>query len=794
VARQTVYEGVNVHEKKKRTKASFFDRTKILLILGVLFFVAVAYNLSPPFVGWSEALDIALSGVIGVSLLVLMGVEVLRQIHYYISEKSAAYNHFWSERVFGGVERATHRSMSDWTRFRLSRLIKIGLFLLVLGTAVMILVDGVTNPIDGLLAIPGLIGQYAFYLIYFVFIMSIVVFQFVAIFWFLSRGGIDIVYPEDIETRFDSVWGQDHVLDLVKENVAFLEKPDEIEAKGGYIPGGILLWGPPGTGKTLMAEAIAGEVGKPFVFVDPGAFIQMFMGVGILKVKRLFRKLRKLSLQHGGVIVFFDEADSLGSRGGLAGQGPFQPSTGSANVSPLQCNGLNYLSPQTQHMFLDSLGMLPEAEADERPSLIHRMIMGAGMGMGGGGGTLQALLTEMSGLTKPRGLSNRVRRTMGMKPKPPPKYRILIMMATNMPNALDEAMLRPGRIDRMYRVGYPSKEGRLETFRGYLDKVKNTLTEEEVDRLATMTPYYSGAKIKDLINEALIFAIRDDRDVVEWDDIWKARSLKQLGPPEDVEYVERERHAVAIHESGHAVAAHLLQSRSRIDLVSIEKRQNTLGMVAPLPIEERETRWRTEIEIDVKVSLASLAAEKMFFGEDNSSGVSHDLQAATQNTALMEGVWGMGSGITSLAGLPEHVIAQTPDPTEKVVGRMADRIEKRLKVLYDEVYELLVEHSDDVLRLALLLEERKTISGEDVAELMGVEPGFQTAREPAGFAAVDLEGRRASVAATMRSGNGRSQRGPTGNGGEPVGVASGNGDARQVASSNGGRGPDGNGG
>ena len=98
--------------------------------------------------------------------------------------------------------------------------------------------------------------------------------------------------------------------------------PDEIEAKGGYVPGGILLWGPPGTGKTLMAEAVAGETGRPYVFVDPGAFINMFMGVGILKVKSLFRKLRKLALRYGGVIVFFDEADALGNRGSLRRDGP----------------------------------------------------------------------------------------------------------------------------------------------------------------------------------------------------------------------------------------------------------------------------------------------------------------------------------------------------------------------------------------------------------------------------------------------------------------------------------------
>ena len=115
-----------------------------------------------------------------------------------------------------------------------------------------------------------------------------------------------------------------------------------------------------------------------------------------------------------------------------------------------------------------------EAEA---PTRRNRFIMGAGMGGGAGVGTLQALLTEMSGLKKPRGFVNRiVRRTLGMRPKPPPKYRILIMMATNLPEALDEALLRPGRIDRIYKVGYPSKAGRIRTYQGYFDKVRHELT------------------------------------------------------------------------------------------------------------------------------------------------------------------------------------------------------------------------------------------------------------------------------------------------------------------------------
>src|SRR5262249_4108245 len=155
-----------------------------------------------------------------------------------------------------------------------------------------------------------------------------------------------------------------------------------------------------------------------------------------------------------------------------------------------------------------------------------KQILGGGMmggGNGGGMGTLQALLTELSGLKKPRGLVNRyVRRIFGMRPKPPPKYRILVMMASNMPEALDEALLRPRRIDRIYKVGYPTKVGRVRTYEGYLAKVRHELADEQIDKLAVITPYATGATIKDMVNEALITAIRDGRDVITWADIIRA--------------------------------------------------------------------------------------------------------------------------------------------------------------------------------------------------------------------------------------------------------------------------------
>src|SRR5207247_7746268 len=298
-----------------------------------------------------------------------------------------------------------------------------------------------------------------------------------------------------------------HVARRVKENVIFVADHGLVEERGGYVPGGLLLWGPPGTGKTLMAEAVAGETGRPYVFVDPGAFINMFMGVGILKVKSLFRKLRRLALRYGGVIVFFDEADSLGNRGQLA-QGGVGGGPGRGTPAPFShagCTGFSYLSEHTRwRLTREAMGSeIPEDTGSRR----NRQMIGGMMngGNGGGMGTLQALLTELSGLKKPRGFVNRyVRRIFGMRPKPPPKYRILVMMATNMPTALDEALLRPGRIDRIYKVGYPPKAGRIRTYEGYFSKVQHELTPEQIDKLATITPYATGAGIKDTVNEARI--------------------------------------------------------------------------------------------------------------------------------------------------------------------------------------------------------------------------------------------------------------------------------------------------
>jgi len=352
--------------------------------------------------------------------------------------------------------------------------------------------------------------------------------------------------------------------------------------------------------------------------------------------------------------------------------------------------------------------------------LINRFMMGAGGSGGAGTGTLQALLTELSGLKKPRGFFNRVvRRTLGMRPKNPPKYRILVVMATNMPESLDEALLRPGRIDRMYRVGYPSKAGRIRTYEGYFAKVAHELTKEEIEKLAIITPYATGATIKDLVNESLIMAIRNGRTSVTWSDVLKAKQLKQLGPSEDVEYIERERHATAVHEACHAVMAYRVRRHMEIDIATIEKGAEYLGMVASIPPDDQFTHWKSEYEGDILVSLASLAGERMFFDGDNSSGVSGDLESATTIAGLMEGYWGMGSTVSSYAtgrrmeiGAPGGV--KPNDAKQEMRRALSDRIEDNLLNLLQKAEKILVENREHVLAVAHALETHKTLSGNDV--------------------------------------------------------------------------------
>jgi ATP-dependent Zn protease len=693
-----------------RKPLAFWDRVKILVFLVACIMVLIWAQLSAnPLMSFSEAEKTVANTGLGQILLTLVIVESIRQIHFLLSEHVAEYNQMWL-RVFDRGEKFAGR-LTPWTRYRLARIFKWVAGLTIISMVLAAIFQ--TTPILALFQVPAwFIGQLPM-IAQLVIYLFIAVAQFALIFWFLSRGGVDVYFPDDVKTRFDDVWGQDRVVERVRENIVFMENPEEIEEKGGYVPGGILLWGPPGTGKTLLAEAVAGETGKPYVFVDPGAFINMFFGVGVLKVKGLFRKLRKLSLRYGGVIVFFDEADTLGSRGGAVSQARREALANQLTSFEAQrepgCNGVHYVSPASQRF-------LAQSDFDRAAQVFVPTGTNNGGGMGGMG-TLQALLTEMSGLKKPRGFVNRVvRRTLGMRPKPPPKYRILVMMATNMPDALDPALLRPGRIDRIYRVGYPSKEGRVVTYRNYLDKIKHEVTAEQIDTLATTSPYATGATIKDAVNEALVIAIRDGRDAVTYADLIKAKSLKDHGLPDGSSYVDRERHSVALHEACHAVVMYRLQHSSIIDTATIERRGDVGGFVSPIPLEDRFVQWRSEIEVNVMTFLASLAGERLFYDGDHTQGVGGDMASATRLVATSFMAHAMGPTLRSFGGVVNYTEGM---PFE---GETAKAIEDKLQELYARTVAVLEVNRREVLAVTHALEVHKTLSGEDViAVIEGTE-------------------------------------------------------------------------
>lgn len=205
---------------------------------------------------------------------------------------------------------------------------------------------------------------------------------------------------------------------------------------------------------------------------------------------------------------------------------------------------------------------------------------------------------------------------------------------------------------------------------------------------------------------------------------YSGEAAKGPRPPEDVEYIERERHAVAVHEACHAVAAYRVRQHLTIDIATIEKGGTYLGMVSSIPPEDQFTRWRSEYEADITVSLASLAGEKIFFDDDNSSGVVGDLVSATSIATMMEGYWGMGSTIAS-HGVTHRVgiggggkPGKEDEEPDLLKGDLGERIEGKLQEIFDRTERLVRENRSEVLAVAHALESHKTVTGEDVEAII----------------------------------------------------------------------------
>jgi cell division protease FtsH len=537
-------------------------------------------------------------------------------------------------------------------------------------------------------------------LLYFAFFMLLMVAQIVAMFGFLARGKTYVIYPGEYDVTFDDVRGMPEIVASTKEALALFQGFKKFRDAGGYPPHGVLFEGPPGTGKTLLGKAIAGSAKVPFVYASGTSFSNMFLGIGNLRIWRLFKRARKLSQKYGGSVIFIDELDAVGgTRGGV-----------STAMAPAD----------TQRHWL-------------RGPL--RIIMAPGMTGGMGSMYVNELLVQMDGMVTPKGAFRHLRRILHLPRRKIPQYNVMVIGATNQASTLDPALLRPGRFDRKLHVGVPGGPGREDILQYYLAKVPH----EPVDtgRIARATYGFTPAQIKNLVNEALIFALVDGRDKLNFSDLWTAKVTEEIGLKEPAQTSARDRQMTAFHEAGHAVLAYVLELDDQIQVASIIKRRDTLGVVYRTPLEERHTELREDMRRDIVVALGGLAAEEIWFG-DTTTGPSSDLRHATRQAAIMLGLLGMGDNLISYGVLPQTgfndgplgAILSNPD-NRKAIGELLTACKR-------EAVELLKVNEPAIRALAERLLEKDEVAGEELEELMQSKavaratPAFRPALELVG--------------------------------------------------------------
>lgn len=647
-----------------RTPKPMFERVKIPLIL--IAFIAISEWADPfPF-------NVSLPARVAVALFLLFAIREFHHARLEVDEDWVRK----TERVEGGIrKRASRISRQTWLKYQRVAMWVVGAY--ALGMVLNVLTDRCDSAAQCTVLAPKMAIENLPQFIQFALYIALGMAQLGVMFYAMVKvGSFKLVMPGTVEVEFDDVWGQDEAVKKVKEQVQLLEDSDDVEAAGGYMPKGLLLYGPPGTGKTYLAKAAANYSSKPLILVPPGAFQATFVGINLLKVWMLFRTIRKLARRYGGVIVFIDEIDSLGSRGG---------SVGDAGMAvPVKREP----------------GCVQFNRANEPETIVYT-------GGGGGMGTLEAFLSAMDGMDEPRGLLNRILVFAGFKPMRPYDYKYVMMGATNMMERLDPALLRAGRFGRKIHVTFPKVEGRQKTYEGYAAKVTHDLSSENLEWAARNHAKGTGAEIKDIVNESLLITFRDDRDdpgVVHFADLMRAMLWVKFGESEGPFERDEARWNVAVHEAGHAVAFHLLNhERQRIWFASIEQRGETGGMVAPTPLHEDWLMTRTELLADIQVSLASRVAETLLIGE-TTNGHGGDGNSATSRARQMVGY-----------GHSEQIGVYHLAEDEKVVRL---QIEVILQEALDECFLLLTPRQDDVRAVAELLYEKGTVPGDEIHALL----------------------------------------------------------------------------
>jgi ATP-dependent Zn protease len=584
--------------------------------------------------------------------------------------------------------------------------------------------------------------------------------------------------------KIDDVRGQAEAKEEITRVITLWQSGEEFEKSGGKRERGLLFLGAPGTGKTMISKAIATNFNCPFVTIPGSGFAGMFIGMDAITVQFLARKARKLASKWGGqCIVFIDEIDAVGMRrqalqGGMG-------STATAEVSSI--HDLCFFGPNgsltpSGDLVIESRAWREKLFAQRAESSasgyatfvqragerIQRIYPGFGMGGGMGGGmALNQLLIVMDGIDEPplfrKLVTNRfntfldamfvVPSKLGKLPlrlraPRPRKEQIYFIGACNVPiSVLDPALTRPGRMGRHIWFRTPTKNDRLDILDLYLGKVDHEPdldTDRRRDELARITNGYSPSMIEQCCSMALTIAHTEGRREFAWRDIVEAMTTVETGTAQNIEYIQEETRAVAIHEAGHAAAGHVYLEKDVLSTrLSIRKRGGSLGHYQSMEKDERFSHFRSRVMGGLIMTLGAMAAEQVFYGE-NSQGVSGDVFSATATAASMVGMWAMGPEPVTIgryfgpADDHDEVLKRLERIGTTIMNRasgggmfdgnplgavLGDPVKRRsaaqiLGQAYLTAYALMATNREAIEAIANALTERKEIHGDAVVELL----------------------------------------------------------------------------
>ena len=583
----------------------------------------------------------------------------------------------------------------------------------------------------------------------------------------------------DWGVKLDDVRGQAEAKEEVRRVVNLWQSGEAFEQAGGKRERGLLFLGAPGTGKTMLAKAIATGFNSPIVTIPGSGFAQTFIGMDAVIVRWMARKAKKLARKWGGqCIVFIDEIDAVGMRRNTLGGASPVMSPRPQSFHDFCFFGPNGALTASEDLIFESRAWRERLFAQRNPDqpqrgILNQGVLGGLFGGQGGGLALNQLLVVMDGIDNPpffrRMVTNRVntlldalyvvprrirRVSLRLPHTKPGSSQIYFIGATNVPmDSLDPALTRPGRMGRHVWFRTPAKHDRQDIFDLYLAKVAHEDdldTDKRRDELARVTNGYSPAMIEQVCSMALTIAHHDGRLAFGWDDIVEAMTTVESGTAIGTEYVPEETKAVAIHEAGHAAAAHVFLKGAESTRLSIKRRGAALGHHQAREKEERFSSWRSEEMAQLMWALGAMAAERVFYGE-NSTGVGGDVQSATARAAWMVGACGMapeqidlnggGNGRVTKKTLDERraaiakrfeqigtqIMNRTGDGGplghDPVSGVLNDRDKRSyaaqmLGQAYVSSHALIAQNKAAVEKIADTLAERQELFGDELVEIL----------------------------------------------------------------------------